>query len=374
MSDPTAPKAPRTHVPRSIRVGAFLLSVLLTLLLVWLLGFVLRDIARLEGPDYSAVRADYVDADLVERADGLRQEISAIERRVERQSELQADLQRSMDNARETMQQMMDLQRLALERQSPPSDEEKQALAVAQQRFLEAQDRFEAANAEIAASNETRFRLRQELLSTQEAIEGQEEPAREQYRELSRAHAFRVASLQLAFIVPLFLLAAWMFWRWRRSAYRSILLALLAASFWKLGTVMFEHFPREFFKYIAIAAAIATVLLFLAWLLRKAVRPGRDVLLARYREAYRAHLCPVCAYPITRGPLRFALWTRKGPRVAAAAAEAPGGQEPAPETPYACPSCGTTLYSACRRCEAPRHTLLPFCERCGDELPVGAEA
>jgi predicted RNA-binding Zn-ribbon protein involved in translation (DUF1610 family) len=349
-----------------------MLSALLTILIVWLLGFVLRDIGRIEGPDYSAIREQYVEAGLRSRAEDLQRQIGELETRVARQEELQTDLQRSMDNARETMQQMMELQRLSLEQQAPPTETEKEALATAQQRFLEAQDRFEAANAEIAASNETRFRLRQELRGVQETIATQEEPAREEYQAQRRTHELEVASLQLVFIVPLFLLSAWLFWRYRASAYRSILLALLAASFWKLGRVMFDHFPREFFKYIAIAAAIGIVLFFLFWLLRKAVRPGRDVLLARYREAYRAHLCPICAFPIARGPLRFALWTRKGPRVATSTAEAASIPGPAAETPYACPSCGTTLFALCGRCESPRHSLLPYCEHCGDRSGDGA--
>ena len=49
-----------------------------------------------------------------------------------------------------------------------------------------------------------------------------------------------------------------------------------------------------------------------------------------------------------------------------------GGREAHADTPYACPSCGTMLFSSCRVCEAPRHTLLPYCERCGDELVTDA--
>lgn len=120
-------------------------------------------------------------------------------------------------------------------------------------------------------------------------------------------------------------------------------------------------------------AAIAIVLAFLVWLLRKASRPDRSLLIARYREAYRGHACPVCAHPSARGPLRFAVWTRRGPRL-------PTGVESAPESggaaksPYTCPACGTLLFDDCARCGASRHTLLPFCESCGDERTHGALA
>ena len=371
MSENGKPLAPPGPVPRSIRIGVLLLSALLTVLTVWLLGFVLDDIGEVEGPDYRVVADEYVDGALRQRAADLDAQIADLATRVARQQELQQDLGRSMDNSRETMQQMMDLHRLSLEKQVPPTETEKEALASAQQRFLQAQERFEAANAEIASSNEAKFQLGQELESVQATTEEQEQPAREDYRRKQQAHQLKVASFKLAFIVPLFLLAAWLFARYRSSAYRTLLLALLMATFWKLGRVMFEHFPREFFKYIASVAAIGIVLAFLVWLLRKAVRPSRQLLLSRYREAYRGHVCPVCAFPIARGPLRFALWSRRGPRF-------PGGEpserETRADTPYACPSCGTTLFDSCRVCEVPRHTLLPFCEHCGDELTDGVLA
>jgi len=350
-----------------MRIGTYLLSTLLMFLIIYLLGFVLRDIGDIEGPDYQEVRESHVDETLRQRADDLQNEIAATETKIERQTEVQGDLKRGMDNARETMQQMMDLQRLSLERQATPTDEERNALATAQQRFLDAQNRFEEANNEIAALNEKRFELRQELDTVQEQLSEQEKPAREEFEQLMRAHQFRVASWKLLFIVPLFALAAWLFYRKRRSPYRAICLAALLATFWKVGVVMFDYFPREFFKYIAIFAAIGIVLWFLVWLLRNAAKPNRDLILNRNREAYRSHNCPVCAYPIARGPLRFALWTRKGPQISVAAGNANGLEQEAEDTPYACPSCGTTLFETCGECGKPRHALLPYCEHCGDE-------
>ncbi len=362
-------------VPRSLRVMSFLLSVLLMFLFIWLLGFVLDDIGDLQGPDWNAVLAEHEDPALRARAQELASTIAEIQWRVSRQEQLQQEQRRSMDNARGTMQQMMELQRLSLEQGAPPSEVEKDALAQAQQRFLDAQESYETANAEIAAANETVYRLSQEQKAVADTLEQQEDPARDDFNAQLRAHRLQVASWKLAFIVPLFLLAAWLFSRHRGSAYRSILLAALAATFWKVGGVMFDHFPREYFKYIAIVAAIVIVLAFLVWLLRKAARPGRDLLLTRYREAYRGHVCPVCAYPIARGPLRFAVWTRKGPRSGGNGNEVLSAQDAAADAPYACPSCGTSLFSTCGNCSSLRHTLLPYCEHCGDERaeePIGA--
>ena len=269
-----------------------------------------------------------------------------------------------MDNARATMEQMMSLHRLSIEREVTPGESQQEALTTSQQRFIDAQDRYEQANAEITNSNQRKFDLAQELESVNQRLEEQRKPANEEYGQLRKAHRFKVASLKLAFIVPFFLAAGFLVFKKRESIFRPILMSLLMASFWKVGVVMFEHFPREFFKYIAIAASIFIVLSFLIWMLKRAARPGIDLLIKRYREAYQRHRCPVCDYPIMRGPLKNALWTRRKLKFPDGAALS---LSTATEEAYACPACGSQLFEACSTCEKQRHSLLPFCEHCGDE-------
>jgi predicted RNA-binding Zn-ribbon protein involved in translation (DUF1610 family) len=297
----------------------------------------------------------------------VQQQIEEIDTQIRHQQAIQSTLQRSMDNAREAMQEMISLHRLSLEQQLPPSETQQTALATAQSRFLDAQDRFETSNAEIAQSNQTKFDLNEQLRSLNEQIQSQEEPAREEYRELYQRHKLKVASFKLAFIVPLFLVAAALVHRCRRSPYRPICMAALVASFWKVGTVMFEHFPRDYFKYIAIVAAIGIVVAFLIWVLRKVSRPETATVLKRFREAYAEHHCPVCAYPIARGLLRYARWTRKGPIPLGS-----GESGNSPEAEYACPSCGTHLFTTCEQCGSSRHCLLPYCDHCGAAKAVAA--
>lgn len=356
-----------TPAPGFLRWGIYGLAVLLTFLLIWLLGFILADIGRLEGPDFQAVSRGHVAPALTNRAAALEQQIRDLEVQVSHQREVQQNLQRSMSNARETMQQMMDLHRLSLEQKLNPSDPEREALATSQKRFLDAQERFEQANEAISKSTQAQYDLNQELKSVRRQIEEQHQPARREFDQLLRRHRFKVASLKLAFIVPLFLLAAGAVHRFRASAYRPVTFAALAATFWKLGTVMFEHFPREFFKYIAIVTGLVIVLAFLLWMLRRSVRPGRATQLKRFREAYTAHRCPLCAHPIARGALKYAVWTRRGPRSLAPGAPAAGVEA---ASSYACPSCGAVLFETCGQCGSARHSLLPFCDTCGHEKAV----
>ena len=356
-----------TTAPAWLRWGIYFLSTILTFLLIWLLGFLLRDIGNLNGPDFSQISRSHVNPALTERSTALERQISEIDVQVGRQREIQQNLQQSMNNARETMQQMMNLHRLSLEQKVTPSDTEREALATGQKRFLDAQERFEQANEAISTSNQTKYDLSQELKSVRSQIEDQHQPARQEFDRLSRTHRFKVASLKLAFIVPLFLLASWLVYRFRESPFRPIFFAGLIATFWKLGTVMFDHFPREFFKYIAISAGILIVLAFLFWMLHRSVRPGRMAQLRRFREAYSAHHCPICAHPIARGALKYAVWTRKGPKLVSPGAAAGGLAE---EPRYACPSCGALLFEKCEQCGSTRHSLLPYCDNCGREKPV----
>ena len=161
--------------------------------------------------------------------------------------------------------------------------------------------------------------------------------------------------------MPLLLLSAWLVRKKRGSIYQPFNGAALAATFWMVWLVMWDHFPRDFFKYIAILAAIGILGAFLAWAIRSSSRPQKAVLLKRYREAYQNHRCPACDFPILRGAFRQAVWTKRGPRLHG---EALGQAE---SSRYTCPSCGEGLFDKCGDCGEVTQTLLPYCSACGRE-------
>ena len=126
---------------------------------------------------------------------------------------------------------------------------------------------------------------------------------------------------------------------------------------------MHEHFPRKYFKYVLIVVAIVVVARVLVYLLRVMAYPKMDYLLKQYREAYERFLCPVCGFPIRRGPLRYLFWTRSTVKKLQLAPEA----RMAPEETYVCPSCATRLFEECESCRKVRHSLLPACVHCAAE-------
>jgi predicted RNA-binding Zn-ribbon protein involved in translation (DUF1610 family) len=176
-----------------------------------------------------------------------------------------------------------------------------------------------------------------------------------------RSHDLKIASLKLALVVPLLLLAAWLVRKKRGGIYQPFNGAALFATFWMVWLVMWDHFPRDFFKYIAILAAIGILGAFLAWAIRSSARPRTATLLKRYREACQNHRCRACDFPILRGAFRQAVWTKRGPKLAG---EALGQAE---SSRYTCPSCGEGLFDKCGACGEVTQSLLPYCSACGRE-------
>ena len=150
----------------------------------------------------------------------------------------------------------------------------------------------------------------------------------------------------------------------RGRAYEPFIYCAFSATFWKAAAVMHVYFPSDFFKYIAIGASLGIVAAFLIHLIRMIAAPKKDWILKQYKEAYNKQLCPVCGYPINRGPYKHMTWASKRPK---GIMLDPTGGESEAEQSYTCPSCGEHLYEKCEKCDGIRHSLLPYCESCGDE-------
>ena len=88
---------------------------------------------------------------------------------------------------------------------------------------------------------------------------------------------------------------------------------------------------------------------------------NRQWLLGQYRDAYQSFLCPICDYPIRRGPLKFLYWNRKTLK----RLQIPPQLTGIPDENYSCPCCATSLFEECPACHHTRHALLPACESCG---------
>lgn len=332
------------NTPLMLRWTIRLLSVLLFFLFLWLQGFVVGDIHDIEGPDRSEIEDQAVDGQLVRRSSSLQAQQGELGREIQRQEEIKANRRETMSVAQQTWNQIAQEHRRELDAGRQPSEDLAVTLEEAQDRYLQATATFEEANNTVGSLQQQLHALALEREQIEADLKPQRRKAGQAFDDQYERHRWKLASLKLAFVVPLFLLAAWLVAKRRESLLQPIFKALLVSSFCWLVLVMFEHFPADLFKYIAIAAAIFIVLGFLIRSLRSTARfeeakKSVSSLLRRRREAYQANRCPECAFPIP---------------------EETGGA-------MSCASCGVALYSPCSECGTVRHELLPHCRHCGLE-------
>ncbi len=253
------------------------------------------------------------------------------------------------------MGQLMDLHRLSLEKGGDPTTKQRDALAESQALFLTNQARSQAATERVAELVRHKRELFQDASALEEQLRLARAPADEEYERLDGRHAFLLACLKLGLLIPLLAFVARRSHRNRGKRFLAVWMSALVATFIHVTLVMHEHFPSDLFKYIAITAGILIILAFLTSLLkRQQVRQPAEVSRKPIADAYSANRCPRCTFPIQ---LRQRTDARPGP-----------GSSIADNDSYTCPSCGTDLFGACAACGTNRHSLLPFCGSCGDEL------
>ncbi len=352
-------RGPWTH-----RFLIYLFSTLLTLLFVWLLGFVLWDISRIKGPDYQAIEKEQIGKNVFDQISELIEQRKSIELQIKNQREIQAILETSTNNSQQTMNQLLDMHKHNLEQGVKPTEAEQNALAESEKIFLDNQKNFQEANRKIASLSEKLRLVEDEISRRQAELKELQKPVREIYNELYAKHRFKIASLKLGFLIPLLFVVSWLVIKKRGLAYSPIIYSAFIAVFSHTAFVMHQHFPRDFFKYLAIGAAIIIVLCFLIHLIRMIAKPKLDWLIKQYKEAYMKRLCPVCSYPIERGPFKYLVFPLKWSVMRAPNHQ---GEYPDDDKPYSCPSCGTQLYENCKECNAIRPSLLPHCQSCGAE-------
>ncbi len=365
MNPPTKTEGPRHH-----RILIWLFSALLGLLVYWLLGFLIGDIGSWPGPVYRDIEKALVEEAVLRQRTDLDQSLAEVNRAIAAEKARQAVLRDGTDNSSRTMGQLIEVQKMNLERNAGQGLGDMTAFREAQQLFLASQKEYQASHEKIARLTQQIEDLETRKRELDQRLETLRQPARVEYERLHTRHQLKMAAGKLAILLPLLAVAVLLFLRHRSGLYAPAIHAFGVATLLKVILVMHEHFPRRYFKYLLLVAALLLVARILVYLVRAVAAPRREWLLRKYRDAYEHFFCPVCEHPIRRGPLRYSFWTRRSLKRVAPAPEAASG----PEVPYVCPVCSTRLFEECPACHAIRHSLLPACSRCGAEKAVGTGA
>jgi predicted RNA-binding Zn-ribbon protein involved in translation (DUF1610 family) len=345
------------------RLAIQLFTVVLTVLIFWVLGFFVKDIRSIRGPDYATIEEKHLDKSLVEQRTALKKQISEISRQVENQTAKQKVVGDSSLNLQQTINQLIELQKLGLQKNMVSSDAEQANFTSSLNLFLDNQTKYQELNQTIADMLEQKQGLVLEEERASQEIEKQRKPARDEYNALSDKHRLMLAFLQLAILLPILAVAVILILRKRSSIYFPLVLAFGAATALKVALVVHEYFPSKYFKYVLIVGLLIAVARLLVYFIRSVAFPKTEWLTKQYREAYERFLCPVCEYPIRVGPRRFLFWTRRTVNKIVV----PNSERGEHEEAYTCPSCGSALFEECPVCHKIRHAMLPNCSHCGSE-------
>jgi hypothetical protein len=355
----------KTQGAWGVRVLIRLFTVVLAVLVFWLLGFLVEDVESIRGPDYDDIEQKHVDLALVTRHENVAKQIADLDREINNKREQQRLIGEGSQNLQRTINQLLELQKLSIEKAVSLSESEKSNLSTSLTRFLESQKTFQDLTQTIGGLTSKRLMLDEENRRIEQQIEQQKVPAQKEYQKLSEAHRLKLALYQLLILVPILLIAGYLLIRLRRSIYFPLVLAFGAATLIKVGLVIHEYFPSQYFKYVLILLLLGVVARILVHFIRTIAFPKMDWLIRQYRDAYERFLCPICEYPIRTGPRKFLYWTRRTVHRILPPADSPGKEEP-----YTCPSCGTLLLEPCPACQNVRHSLLSHCQHCGAKKEI----
>ena len=342
------------------RLAIRLFTVALGVLFYWLLRFVVQDIQTMPGPDFASFESGHVRPELREKLHYLLKHLTELTRQIVNQKEPRRIVGDSSQNLQQTMAQLLELQKLGMQKSLPLSETEQANFATALNLFLENQRKYQDSSQAEADLVGRKQALIQEQQQIAQELSRQLEPARMEFNQATAQHRLKLAFLQLAMLLPILGIAVVAIVRKRSSLYFPLFLAFGVATLVKVTLVMHEYFPTRYFKYILIVALLIAVAGLLVYFLRSIAFPKATWLAKQYREAYERFLCPVCEYPIRTGPRRFLFWTRRS------ITKLPVACDPtAQEEQYVCPACGSQLFAECPACHKVRHSLLPHCAHCG---------
>ncbi len=308
-------------------------------------------------------RSPLLDHSLVERKETLEKQIDHLDRKIANQSEEQRIVGDSSQNLQRTITQLIELQKLSIQKDITLSESEQKNLAVSLNHFLESQKEYQELNTNISQLMAEKRGMEDEKRDVDHRLNQQRKPAQEEYNRLNKRHRLKLAGLQLVILLPLLVAGAILIIKKRVSIYFPLFLAFGGTTLIKVTLVMHEYFPKRYFKYIVITVLLLAVARLLIHFIKVVAFPKARWLTKQYREAYERFLCPICEYPIRTGPRKFLFWTRRTVNKFVLPKDSPNDESES----YACPACGTVLFEECSECHNIRHALLPHCQHCNAE-------
>ncbi len=143
------PKGPWIH-----RFSIRLFTLFLAVLVYWVLGFLVQDIESVPGPSYDDIEQRYIDVTLVETQKILAADIAEADRAIAGRREEMQIISDSTRNLQSTISQLIELQKLTVQKSAVLPETEQVNLSDSLARFLDNQTRYQTLNTELSRLTE----------------------------------------------------------------------------------------------------------------------------------------------------------------------------------------------------------------------------
>lgn len=345
--------------PKGYRVLVMTLNVVLALLIYWFIGFLMDDISDQPGPDLTEIQKKYQDPVLVKQKETYNKQLEKSTGTIDELHQQQTILKTSINSYRDTMNQLLDLQKASIEKGVAFSAESQNNLQNVTTLYLDYQKQFQALNSAITKDNLEIQKIQNKVKVIDAQLAKQNEQANQEYNSEWVKHNWAMAGLQLLVLIPLLLLCAYLFKSYRHTLYKPMIMAAGIAVFFKISVVMHQYFPSYLFKYLLILALIYITTVVLISKLRMLAAPKPNWLQKQYREAYQKMECPICQCAIKPSISKLFMTNNK---YNSSTSDYHYLNE---VDAYICPNCGVRLFDTCPNCSKLKYSLLSYCDCCG---------
>lgn len=335
------------------------LNILFGLLIYWFLGFLMDDISDQPGPKLDEIQTKYQDQTLVKEKKAINQQLTKLSSTIDGQHQQQSILETSINSYRDTMNQLLGLQKASIQKGVTFSPESQKNLQNVTNLYLDYQKQFQDLNNSITKDNLEVQQLQNKIKEIDEQLSKQNVQADTEYQAQWVKHNWAMAGLQLLVLIPLLLIAVYLLRAYKDSMYKPMIMAASIAIFIKISLVMHDYFPSYIFKYLLVLVLIYVTALALISKLKMVAAPNPPWLQGQYREAYQKNQCPICQFSIKPSISKFFTSEAKSnlPMTNFSYLDK--------VDTYTCPSCGELLFEKCTHCSHVRYSLLMYCDFCG---------
>lgn len=348
---------PTSRPEKIARFASWVIALLFASMLNYLGSLVIRDIFYLPGdgpPEYQTYEQTPDQLALKRQHDQLQNEISAAR---ERESVLTTSHDRAQTTYREARQAFDNWVATRGATNDAAHNGEVVTRTHELDKLLKETGDWQA---KLNAAQDATAALTQQLAPIESAQSTAQQKASERYAADKARYDLKVFAVRLAVILPLMLLAIWLFVRYRKHRYWPFVYGFGLFALFSFFVELAPYLP-SFGGYIRagvgiVLTALAGVYL-IGWLQRYLARKAEEqrqnqlertsnIAYDRAMIAYRKHLCPGCdrEYRMAGEQVNF------------------------------CPHCGLTLFANCYRCNHRNFAFFPYCSACGVDAPMQSPA